>query len=288
MFGFHFPASGISVLDSNRFYVYVHRFANGTLYVGKGAAKRAWQSSLNRHNSYWDRLKIKHGSPRVRVLIAELAERDALASEMVVIARLRAKGKKLCNRTDGGDGCAGMFVSSKTRMKISEANSGAKNRMYGKTQPQHVRDAISAANKGRFVGEKSGMYNPETLSFFNDKTAESFTGTRWEMQNFSGLSAGWLSRICAGLCDSAKGWRLSTTNPDATGRRGKRHGRYDHTVFDFVHDSGIKESCTKNELGIKYNLPSPSNLTTLCAGRIKSYKGWRLPHKLKEMIVSTE
>lgn len=274
--------------DSNRFYVYLHRFHNGTLYVGKGCAKRAWQFSLNRHNSYWDRLRSKHGAPSVKILARGLSEAAALAMEVAVISRLCLKGKVICNLTSGGDGCVGMMVSDDTRAKLRAANSGERNNMYGKTQPQHVKDAISAANKGRFIGEKSGMYNPERLSFFNDKTAESFIGTRWEMQAFSGLSAGWLSRLCSGLCDSAMGWRLSTTPPEATGRRGKRHGRYDHTVFDFVHDSGAKESCTKNELGIKYSLPSPSNLTTLCAGRIKSYKGWRLSHKLKKIIASTE
>lgn len=269
------------MLDSNRFYVYVHRFANGTLYVGKGSAKRAWQSSLNRHNSYWDRLRNKYGAPRVKILIAGLAEKDALAQEMSVIAKLREKGRKLCNRTDGGDGCTGMQVSAATRSRMSAASSGERNPMHGKTHLTPAREAISAANKGRFIGALSPLYNPEVLAFSNDLTGESFSGTRWEMQRFSGIAAGWLSRICSGLCDSAKGWRLSTTAPDATGRRGKRHGRYDHTIFDFVHDSGIKESCTKNELGIKYSLPSPSNLTTLCAGRIKSYKGWRLLSKIE-------
>lgn len=265
------------MLDSNRFYVYLHRFANGTLYVGKGCAKRAWQLSLNRHNSYWDRLRSRHGAPRVRIISRGMSEPDSLACEISTIARFRTKGRKLCNRTDGGDGCVGMLISDVTREKFRQNSAGANNPMHGKTHTQKARDAISAANTGRFIGPKSGMYNPEVLSFCNDTTGEKFSGTRWEMQRFSGISAGWLSRVCAGICASARGWRLSTRLPEDAGKKGKRHGRYDHTIYDFVHDSGIKESCTKNELGIKYNLPSPSNLTTLCAGRIRSYKGWRLP-----------
>lgn len=264
------------MLDSNRFYVYVHRFANGTLYVGKGAAKRAWQSSLNRHNSYWDRLRIKYGAPKVRVLISGLTEKDALAKEMIVISSLREKGKKLCNRTDGGDGCVGILITDETREKFRLANSGENNNMHGKTHTRQARDAISVANTGRFLGSLSPRYNVEILSVINDKTGDTFTGTRQEFSAHAGVPQPRASMLYTGRSASVFSWRLSSTNPEDTGKKGKRHGRYDHTVYEFAHDSGIKESCTKNELGIKYSLPSPSNLTTLCAGRIKSYKGWRL------------
>jgi len=263
--------------NSTRFYVYLHRFKNGTLYVGKGCGRRAWQSSANRHNSYWDRLRNKYGAPKVRVIFDRLLESDALSKEVLIISLLRAKQKTLCNRTDGGDGCVGMDVGTETRKKIGAANRGEKNNMWGKNQPQYVKDAISAANTGRFVGELSGRYDNEVFIFLDDINGDTFIGTKWEFQQKIGISAGWISRLCSGNCDSARGWRLSTTLQSETGRRGKRHGRYDHRVFSFVHDSGIKETCTKNELGIKYHLPSPSNLSTLCAGRIKSYKGWRLP-----------
>jgi hypothetical protein len=58
-------------------------------------------------------------------------------------------------------------------------------------------------------------------------------------------------------------------------RSGKNSHQYDHTVYQFVHDDGTVENCTREDLRIKYNLDRP-NLCGLVKGRQKSHKGWRL------------
>jgi hypothetical protein len=55
----------------------------------------------------------------------------------------------------------------------------------------------------------------------------------------------------------------------------KKHIRYDHTIYSFVHKSGITEDCTQNELLKKYKL-NKGNLSSMIRGDVKSVKGWRL------------
>ena len=56
----------------------------------------------------------------------------------------------------------------------------------------------------------------------------------------------------------------------------KKHIRYDHNVYSFVHKSGITEDCTQNELLKKYNLNKGNLNSMVRGGRQKSVSGWRL------------
>lgn len=56
---------------------------------------------------------------------------------------------------------------------------------------------------------------------------------------------------------------------------GKDHGRYDHTVYTFVHKDGTVEKCTQHNLRVKYNL-SRGHLSGVIHGRRNSHKGWKL------------
>lgn len=257
--------------DCNRFYVYIHRFSNGVLYVGKGTNGRCFQFSLNRHNIHWDRLLIKHGRPKAKILKNKLSEFEALALEVELISRLRSKGKMLCNRTDGGNGCLGMSVSKETRAKLSAAS-------IGRTGYRHTKDAkekVSEANKGRFVGNKSKRYKKEAFKFVHE-SGKTFSGTQWQFSKEFGIPQPLSSMLCCGKIKSTNRWRISTTLKNETFSIGRRNGRYDHTVYHFIHKDGTNEICTKNDLCKKYHLPYPSNLATLCKGKIKSYKGWRV------------
>lgn len=70
---------------------------------------------------------------------------------------------------------------------------------------------------------------------------------------------------------------LSST--EAKDRRSKQIGklapRYDHTIYEFTHASGIYEYCTRKELIDKYHL-SPGAVCGLLSGDRKSHKGWKL------------
>jgi len=56
--------------------------------------------------------------------------------------------------------------------------------------------------------------------------------------------------------------------------RGSNNPRYDHTVYTFIHKSGITETCTQFELRTKYNL-SQGRIGDVVRGNRKTHKGWR-------------
>ncbi len=261
--------------DLCRLYVYMHRFANGTIYIGAGSGRRAYQSSGSRRNRHWNKLFHNFGPPKIRILKKGLTEGDAMALEMLLIKRLKDKGKSLCNITLGGKGGLGMPVSDETRKLLSIANSGDKNSMFGRHHTDDAKRTVGEKNKNRYLGEKSSLYK-HTEHHLVHESGLKFIGTQWHFSKTHNISQSASSMLCAGKIDSIHGWRLFSTSIEDTGRKGKRHGRYDHAKYYFRHDSGAEEFCTKHELCEKYNLPSPSNIYGVCSGRIPSYKGWRL------------
>ena len=76
--------------------------------------------------------------------------------------------------------------------------------------------------------------------------------------------------------------KLTLASIEAKDRRSKQVGklapRYDHTIYEFEHSSGICERCTRKELIDKYHL-SPSPICGLLSGGRKSHKGWKLSLK---------
>ncbi len=63
---------------------------------------------------------------------------------------------------------------------------------------------------------------------------------------------------------------------------GKNNHRYDHEIYEFVHESGAKEKCTRQELIKKYDLESRLFNRMMVGGR-KSHRGWSLISKFVRM-----
>lgn len=55
---------------------------------------------------------------------------------------------------------------------------------------------------------------------------------------------------------------------------GSRNPNYDHTIYTFIHKTGITETCTQFDLRKKYNL-SQGSLGNVVRGDRKTHKGWR-------------
>jgi hypothetical protein len=58
-------------------------------------------------------------------------------------------------------------------------------------------------------------------------------------------------------------------------RRGPGNPKFDHTIYTFVHETGIIEKSTRYELMHKYNLDQ-GNLAHLISGRCQKIKGWKV------------
>jgi hypothetical protein len=101
-----------------RHYVYVHRRASDgrVFYVGKGSRPDRMLDQESR-NPRWHRVVAKHG------LVAEVVahfETDALSQQCERDLIAWFGRRSLVNMTDGGDGCAGIVMSTEARRKLSE------------------------------------------------------------------------------------------------------------------------------------------------------------------------
>lgn len=169
------------------FYVYVHRRATDgeVFYVGKGHGKRAQSRDRNR---YWHNIVNKHGFT-YHIMMRFNSEECAFSFERALVNYYGREN--LCNLTDGGGGVTGyrhtksakekisiagtgritsietreklskrrigMVFSDETRRKISEAQTGEKNKNYGKKFSDDHRRKISDAHVKIPVECSNGM-----------------------------------------------------------------------------------------------------------------------------------
>ena len=152
------------------FYVYAYLRTKDLTpyYIGKGKDDRAWQKSHS--------VIVPKDLSRIVMLECNLSEVGALAIERRMI---RWYGRKdlgtgiLHNRTDGGDGVAGIipwnkdiqigsFLTESGRKKISKANKGIKKEhgakisaaMRGKSKSEEHKRKLSNASKGKVPWNK--------------------------------------------------------------------------------------------------------------------------------------
>jgi|AntDeeMinimDraft_6_1070357.scaffolds.fasta_scaffold10798_2 hypothetical protein len=239
------------------FYVYVHRFSNGTLYVGKGFKKRARQ--FYGRNSYWNRVRAKYGSPIVRVIFKDLTEKESLDIEVETIKRFKDKGKTLCNLTSGGDGVTGMKRTRKSKEEYSKKYS-------------------------------------KKFHFVRIDGTEEFVGYQWEFVEKTGAYDANVSALCVGKSCSMAGWRLSHTKewglfgsrhpffgkplPDSVKHKisestsGDKNHNYSSKIINFYNEkTGDKFTGTQKELA-DYSGHGRSGFSQMISGKINSFHGW--------------
>lgn len=105
----------------NKFYVYVHTFPNGVLYVGKGSGNRAYTFvKSSRRNCWWNGLQRKFGNPKVSFIAEHLCEELSYLLEMEVIDLYKKSSYTLCNMTAGGDGILGMSEETLKKKRFNQ------------------------------------------------------------------------------------------------------------------------------------------------------------------------
>ena len=133
----------------NKFLVYVHirQDTNEIFYVGKGTKKRIRQK--DNRNKYWHNIVNKNNGFISQVIAGNLSDKEALAFEVLIIAKLKALGVKLCNMTNGGEGVAGLVRSPESIKKQADAIRGRPSKNLGRKATEQARLNMSLAHKGK-------------------------------------------------------------------------------------------------------------------------------------------
>ena len=237
-------------------YKHIRKDNNTCCYVGKGKGRRI---NVPKRNKHYNRIRKKYGCYVVKIK-ENLTEKEAFALEREIIEDyvfvfgygINIKGyrnysnkKYLTNCTWGGEGTSGLNpFANKTEEemkviceKISEAVSGEKNGMFGRTGRNHpMYSKNPLANK-----------TPEEIEIIRKKNSESHKGDKnpkyWKDKNFSEEHKNNISKSMKGKPAQNRRKVICVT----TGK-----------IFDCITDAG------------KYYNVSISRITQCCKGNRKS------------------
>lgn len=227
------------------YYVYIHRFSNGTFYIGKGTKNR-WLN--NKRNSYWHNLKEKNGEPIRGIFRGSLSELDAFHLEITLISLFKEAGLPLCNLTNGGEGISGYKHFREALLKIKIASIGntySNPDIFRKineertdkteydfvhpihgcitTYPANLAKQFNLSNsnvhllvrgiyanlKGWCIKGNIKVVRGKLYEFKNNKTSESRISTLIEFDAFLGLSKGSAGKLILGKKKQTRsGWEF--------------------------------------------------------------------------------
>ena len=132
---------------NNTYYVYAYLRKDGTpYYIGKGSGQRAWVQHRYQNKGVW----TPKDHNRITIVFDNLLEIGSFLLERKLIKWYGRKNNKtgmLLNKTDGGEGVAGIKCSLETLKKKSEAQ-------LGKTRSDYTKLQISLSSKGKPKSEK--------------------------------------------------------------------------------------------------------------------------------------
>lgn len=120
----------------NNYIVYKHTFPNNKVYIGitKNDKNRRWQYGNGYRNQpliYRAIKKYNWNNIKHEILYNNLSKKNAELKEIELIKKYKSNNKKYGYNIDNGGNCCGKH-SKETLKKISEAQKGEKNHMFGK------------------------------------------------------------------------------------------------------------------------------------------------------------
>lgn len=238
------------------FYVYLYVREDQTpYYVGKGNHIRAWVKHQRKNKTELRPSNIS----RIRIIAHNLTEYEAFLLEKKLVDSFGFKHQDgiLVNLKGGGSGGASLSNVLRENLKLS-----------------HNHEDTVERHKSASISQWSDPLSREKLmiGILSDKSilARKVTATKsWEDDDIRN------KRINSML--------KTTSTPEYKTMRATKTGlkanNADRTVYNFVHESGISEKCTRIELGSKYQIDS-GKIGDVVNGRKNSYKGWKLDVRL--------
>jgi hypothetical protein len=91
-------------VTENRFYVYRHKFPDGSIYIGKGCGTRIYTYGKNKRGPLWTRTAEKCGRPKTEFMIKNISEDLAYFIEEEAVEAYKGRGYKMRNLAPGGRG----------------------------------------------------------------------------------------------------------------------------------------------------------------------------------------
>ena len=130
-----------------KYYVYTHSINNHIFYVGsnwsKGNPQRAYEKT-GRPEKWWEFVNENNGKYDISIYSRYSDYKDCLKNELKLIEELHDVGLAEASNED-----------QRGERNPMWGRKGDKSPFYGKERPKNVKDAISKANKGRYIGGKS-------------------------------------------------------------------------------------------------------------------------------------
>jgi group I intron endonuclease len=203
------------------FYTYAHYkpSTNEIFYIGKGKGGR--HADKSNRNKHWHNIVNKHGFVS-KVLAWWESEAEALEHEKLLIASLKDIGVLLCNATEGGDGVSGYKHTQETINHLSKARKGIHFRktyeiteetrskmreaQTGRKHPEEVKKKISEAN----AGIKNAMYGKQSptrkkvLCLENNKIYDCIADAAEDLN----VSSAKITLVCQGKRNHTKNFRF--------------------------------------------------------------------------------
>ena len=163
-------------------YAYINKKTGRPYYIGKGKNNRAFRSH--------GRVTVPKDKTKIVFLETNLTELGAFALERRLISWWGRKDIDtgiLLNKTDGGEGPAGMNVSDETKAKLSAALKGKPGPNKGKTFSDETRAKLSASHMGQEASDETraklsaalkGRVSPNKGNKFSDEVKAKLSALR--------------------------------------------------------------------------------------------------------------
>lgn len=292
----------------NEFYVYVHRRASdgAIFYVGKGSAGRAWY--FYDRSEWWHRVHDKHGIT-VEICQDNMPELDAYLLEMWLIAKFRHEGVKIVNMTDGGDAPPIHFGKAHPNhnpaiVRLIHTVTGEKFtgtqmeflRKYNASQGNFsefiagrykslkgwIKEGVDPASLSR-CGKNHPAYD-QTIYEFEHLDGQTFSGTRYEFREQTGISALMINAFIRGVNHTLKGWFFAHRKGNLPpGNVGVHNNKHDPRVFKFKHKNGSIFVGTGLAFRKAHNIDH-DGVYRLKIGKSRTSYGWSLVEEVVQNV----